>query len=288
MAQLIPLSHLGIIRLTGPDTDLFLQGQLTCNMNTLTAERWSWGGHCDPKGKLLASFRICRHGDDVLLIMPKDLIAVDLPQMAKYAVFNKVELTDESNNIAVHGLLGETDALPALESGAQQVLDASLLLKDDGATLIIGELPQSLASLEEASIESWKQHEIAQQWPMIDAANSGQLVPQMLNLDAVGGVQYDKGCYIGQETVARMHFRGGNKRATYTLMAESASTLDGELEMAVGENWRKSGTVLNKVMHQDQLWLTAVLPKDLDTDAQFRFGDASLSIQARPYPLFGE
>ncbi|SDJ35400.1 hypothetical protein SAMN04488540_10780 [Ferrimonas sediminum] len=293
MAQLIPLTHLGIVRLTGDDTITFLQGQLTCNMNQLKPTHWSWGGHCDPKGKLLASFRIFKRDADVLLIMPRDLIAVDLPQMQKYAVFNKVELSDISDQLPLHGLLGD-DALDQADAhfpGTDSLrrLGDSQLLRDSHSALVVGELPETLAGLDGADLSHWQQHEVAQAWPMLSQDHSGELVPQMLNLDAVGGIQYDKGCYIGQETIARMHFRGGNKRAMYIAMG-SADALpeDTELQMAMGDNWRRAGVVLNQALVNGQLWLTTILAKELDADTRLRLGEIELTLQPRPYPLFGE
>ncbi|MCV5397138.1 tRNA-modifying protein YgfZ, partial [Escherichia coli] len=90
-------------------------------------------------------------------------------------------------------------------------------------------------------------------FPVIDAANSGQFIPQATNLQALGGISFKKGCYTGQEMVARAKFRGANKRALW-LLAGSASRLPeaGEdLELKMGENWRRTGTVLAAVKLED-------------------------------------
>ncbi|TKB48663.1 tRNA-modifying protein YgfZ [Ferrimonas sediminicola] len=292
MAQLIPLTHLGLIRISGDDTLTFLQGQLTINLLALEANRWSWGGHCDPKGKLLASFRLFKRDGEVLMVMPRDLIPLDLPQLQKYAVFNKVTITDASDELALHGLLGNdacqlAQELFAGEGTLRHQGDASLLLDQDSA-IIVGDLPGGLAALDGGSTELWLRHEIARAWPMLPASHSGELVPQMLNLDAVGGIQYDKGCYIGQETVARMHFRGGNKRATFVLKGSCDTLPEGELELALGDNWRRGGTLLNSQLVDGELWATAVMAKDVAPDARLRLGEVALAIEPRPYPLFGQ
>ncbi|WP_035385228.1 YgfZ/GcvT domain-containing protein [Ferrimonas futtsuensis] len=292
MAQCIPLTHLGLIRISGDDTLTFLQGQLTINLMSLEESQWSWGGHCDPKGKLLASFRLLKLNGDILMLMPRALIPVDMPQLQKYAVFNKVTITDASDDLPVHGLLGEdacqlASELFAGEGNLRHQQGASLLL-DESSALVLGELPGALATLERGSDQQWLRHEIAQAWPMLPASQSGELVPQMLNLDAVGGIQYDKGCYIGQETVARMHFRGGNKRATFVLKGAASAMPEGDLELALGDNWRRGGTLLNRQLVDGELWVTAVMAKDVDADARLRIGEVELAIEPRPYPLFGE
>ncbi|BDY03445.1 tRNA-modifying protein YgfZ [Ferrimonas sp. YFM] len=292
MAQLIPLTHLGLVRISGDDTLTFLQGQLTINLMTLEENQWSWGGHCDPKGKLLASFRVLKQGGDILMLMPKELISLDMPQLQKYAVFNKVTITDASDELPVHGLLGDDACQLAAElfagDGNLRHLESASLLLDDASAILLGEVPGGLSALESGSEAQWLRHEIAQAWPMLPASQSGELVPQMLNLDAVGGIQYDKGCYIGQETVARMHFRGGNKRATFVLKGSASALPEGDLELALGENWRRGGTLLSSQLVEGELWATAVMAKDVEADARLRIGEVELAIEPRPYPLFGE
>ncbi|SHH77057.1 CAF17-like 4Fe-4S cluster assembly/insertion protein YgfZ [Ferrimonas marina] len=288
--MLIPLPNLGAIEAQGDDRLTYLQSQLTCDLVKLPQNRWTFGGHCDPKGKLLAAFRLCHHGDSLLMLMPQSLVEVDLPALAKYAVFNKIELTDATARYDAYGLL-DTAVLDGWqgEDNLKQQGEALALIDGEHAIVLLpagAELPADLAALPQGEAEQFIAAELAAGRPWFEAEHSAEFVPQMLNLDAVGGVQYDKGCYIGQETVARMHFRGGNKRALYVLTGQPSDA--DTLEMQVGDNWRRAGVVVARQANGDQQWLTAVLSKELAPDTRFRLGEAEYQLAPLPYRLYGE
>lgn len=284
---LVPLSSLGVIRAIGPDTQSYLQGQLTCNLVKLPQNQWTWGGHCDPKGKLIAAFRLTRIEDGVLMLMPQGQLNQDLPALNKYAVFNKVTISDAGADYDCYGLVGQ-DALALLpgEGAVRDLTPGQALVDGDRALLVLPKgspLPENLAALPREAESLWIASEILAARPWFDESGCLEFVPQMLNLDAIGGIQYDKGCYIGQETVARMHFRGGNKRALYVLTGAPA---EGELQMQLGDNWRRAGTIVAQQEWAGQLYLSAVMNKELEADTAFRLGEAPLALQPRPYPLF--
>ena len=124
-------------------------------------------------------------------------------------------------------------------------------------------------------------------FPVIDAANSGQFIPQATNLQALGGISFKKGCYTGQEMVARAKFRGANKRALW-LLTGSASRLPeaGEdLELKMGENWRRTGTVLAAVKLEDgQVVVQVVMNNDMEPDSIFRVRDDANTLHIEPLP----
>ena len=114
--------------------------------------------------------------------------------------------------------------------------------------------------------------------------------PQMLNLQALDGISFNKGCYMGQETVARAKYRGANNRALFLLAGTAGEPVaSGDtLELQLGDNWRRSGMVLNAWQQAGQVWLTAVLPKDTEADALFRLKQdegSRLTVQPLPYTL---
>ncbi|MDX1392367.1 MAG: tRNA-modifying protein YgfZ, partial [Rheinheimera sp.] len=118
----------------------------------------------------------------------------------------------------------------------------------------------------------------------------GEFVPQMLNLQALNAISFTKGCYIGQETVARLKYRGGNKRAAYILQADTAElpAAGTDIEIQLGENWRRSGQVVNAANINNQLWLIAVLPNDITPADSLRLSSDSapaLRIMPLPYSL---
>ena len=126
--------------------------------------------------------------------------------------------------------------------------------------------------------------------PHLEALHQGEYIPQMLNLQALEGISFTKGCYMGQEIVARAKYRGANNRALFVLAGQASGPVaSGDtLEIQLGDNWRRSGMVLNVWQQQGQLWLTAVLPKDTEADASFRLKQeegSRLALQPLPYSL---
>lgn len=298
--MLANLSHLGLIKVVGEQGRSFIHGQVTTDISSLATDQWRWGAHCDPKGKMLASFRTFAIQDALFMLMPKDAIEVDLPQLQKYAVFSKATLSNASAEWTLLGVAGEQASqfvnkhfgdiqqeLTLIEKGAI-LKDAErfiLVLTPDAAAALVA---QSELSVFDAS--AWQALEIAAGYPNLAASHASQYVPQMCNLQAVNGISFNKGCYMGQETIARMKYRGGNKRALYILRGHSnlQINLASGLEIAMEDSFRRGGQIIEFVQRGNQVLLTAVLPNDTANDTQLRFADdeqSHLTIQALPYSL---
>ena len=298
--MLANLSHLGLIKVVGEQGRSFIHGQVTTDISSLATDQWRWGAHCDPKGKMLASFRTFAIQDALFMLMPKDAIEVDLPQLQKYAVFSKATLSNASAEWTLLGVAGEQASqfvnkhfgdiqqeLTLIEKGAI-LKDAErfiLVLTPDAAAALVA---QSELSVFDAS--AWQALEIAAGYPNLAASHASQYVPQMCNLQAVNGISFNKGCYMGQETIARMKYRGGNKRALYILRGHTSLqiTLASGLEIAMEDSFRRGGQIIEFVQRGNQVLLTAVLPNDTTNDTQLRFADdeqSHLTIQALPYSL---
>lgn len=142
--------------------------------------------------------------------------------------------------------------------------------------------------------QQWLTLDIEAGYPVIDTANSGQLIPQATNLQALEGISFSKGCYTGQEMVARAKFRGANKRALYWLEGKAGRVPQAaeDVELQLGENWRRTGTVLAAAKLADgTLWVQVVLNNDLDADSKLRVRDdtaSQLAIKPLPYSLTEE
>ncbi|MCU8058229.1 tRNA-modifying protein YgfZ [Shewanella sp. SM34] len=298
--MLANLSHLGLIKVVGEQGRSFIHGQVTTDISSLATDQWRWGAHCDPKGKMLASFRTFAIQDALFMLMPKDAIEVDLPQLQKYAVFSKATLSNASAEWTLLGVAGEQASqfvnkhfgdiqqeLTLIENGAI-LKDAErfiLVLTPDAAAALVA---QSELSVFDAS--AWQALEIAAGYPNLAASHASQYVPQMCNLQAVNGISFNKGCYMGQETIARMKYRGGNKRALYILHGHTSLqiTLASGLEIAMEDSFRRGGQIIEFVQRGNQVLLTAVLPNDTANDTQLRFADdeqSHLTIQDLPYSL---
>ncbi len=229
------LIHEGILAVRGPDAAKFLQGQLTCNLTYLNDENSSLGARCTPKGRLTSSFRILAEGDGLLLAMAGELLESQLADLKKYAVFSKATLSDDSSQWARFGLSAADAVLAELKlplSGeADQVARADGLIAiglGQGRVELwvpaeraaaIAELLQ--AHLPHAELDDWLLGQVRAGIGQVFGATRELFIPQMINLQAVGGVSFKKGCYTGQEIVARMQYLGRLKRRLYRLALDA-------------------------------------------------------------------
>lgn len=227
---LAPLPELGVIAASGADVIAFLQSQLTNDVAQLTADRMQLNGYCTAKGRLLATFHQWRHDDAVLLRLPRAILPAVMKRLSMFVLRAKVRLVDESAQWNTVGLLGAGVAglahragvaLPAapwtgLASGAVRVdrvpptdafADRFLLTLPAEAPL-----PGWCDGLPRLHSAVWWWSEIEAAVPTVFAATQEKFVPQMINYEVLGGVNFKKGCYPGQEIVARSQYLGKLKR----------------------------------------------------------------------------
>ncbi|WP_421202537.1 tRNA-modifying protein YgfZ [Aeromonas enteropelogenes] len=284
------LTKIAITRIAGQDRVKYLQGQVTCDVNALQPGQSTLGGHCDPKGKLWSNFRLLCLEESLLMLTTPSVLERQLPELKKFAVFSKVEIaTDERHATGIAGI--GSDAWIADHFGLTQsgLVDGGMAVKieQDRWLLVSDQQAEALPAGDESL---WWGLEIKAGLPHMEAVHQGEFIPQMLNLQALDGICFTKGCYMGQETVARAKYRGANNRALFLLagVANEPVASGDTLEIRLGDNWRRSGMVLNAWQQDGQVWLTAVLPKDTETDALFRLKQdesASLTLQSLPYAL---
>ncbi|WP_259237349.1 tRNA-modifying protein YgfZ [Aeromonas sp. BIGb0445] len=285
------LTDYAVVRLTGEDRVKYLQGQVTCDVSALAPGQSSLGGHCDAKGKLWGDFRLYCLTDSLLLQTKRSLLARQLPELKKFAVFAKVDIQQSDwTSLAIAGTgtdgwvasqfgLGETGLIPQ-GMAVRVATDRWLLVCEQDPALT---LPEGEPAL-------WWALDILAGIPHLEAVHQGEYIPQMINLQALGGISFTKGCYMGQETVARAKYRGASNRSLFVLAGEAtAPVASGDtLELQLGENWRRGGLVLNAWQQDGRVWLTAVLPKDTEADAVYRLKQeegSRLHLQPLPYSL---
>ena len=305
---LIELADFSAISLSGEEQSKYLQGQVTCDVNNSTASNLLIGAHCDAKGKVFSVFRLINRASAHLLLQPKASIESSLNELKKFGVFAKVTI-EESKQLSFLALVGEQASNMLLEHFAQ-VPDSLTPVVQAGSTSLVyinGEQPRYLIIDEhEKTIEFknllalptytqgvWDLLEITQGFPVLTASTSGHYVPQMLNLQAINGISFTKGCYLGQETVARMQYLGKNKRALFSLKVELTKPLQTNdiIEKQLGDNWRKAGDILAFYQADDgSCVIQAVLVND---DEQHNMRIASqvghtVTYQPLPYTLVAE
>ncbi|SEN38592.1 hypothetical protein SAMN04487857_11538 [Pseudomonas sp. ok272] len=230
------LSHEGVLAVRGSDASKFLQGQLTCNLNYLSDTQASLGARCTQKGRMQSSFRILLEGDGVVMAMASELLEPQLADLKKYAVFSKSKLTDESAAWVRFGLFNADASLAALGLNVPQETDSvarnngliairvspgrtELWIPAHQAQALAGQLS---ATLPPGTLNDWLLGQIRAGIGQVMPGTRELFIPQMLNLQAVGGVSFKKGCYTGQEIVARMQYLGKLKRRLYRLQLDAS------------------------------------------------------------------
>ncbi|MCM2678812.1 YgfZ/GcvT domain-containing protein [Echinimonas agarilytica] len=276
MSQLYSLPEYGVIEISGDDRISYLQGQFTCDMTQL-AELGSLAGcHCDAKGKMWSNFVLSQDSDRILMVLRKSILAPCLAALQKFAVFAKAEIKDVSDDWQVSGSLSPIDLAGAIQ--IPTVENCALILTSDFIAT-------------EVNNTAWFIHHIEQVWPELEHPDMvSEFVPQMLNQADLNAVNFKKGCYIGQETIARMQYLGKQKRATFYLKGPGCNIHAGDtVEVNRNGNWRRAGQVVNAVSGEDGTQhVLAVLPADSATDEVFRAAEkvnSQLALQALPYPL---
>ncbi len=239
--QTVELDDLGALRVAGSDAARFLQGQVSNDLGQVSAQRSALAGLHNPQGRAIALLRIVHLApNDFLALLPRELAAPVAARLSKYVLRAKVKVTDESQSWGITGLiacglrapelrsrepapaplaaypavageqrrLGERVVICMDEQPARWLLIAPAPTATGSAAAPGGELPHSVP----ARREIWHQLDISSGLPQVYGATSEEFVAQMLNLDLVGAIAFDKGCYTGQEVIARAHYRGRVKR----------------------------------------------------------------------------
>ena len=243
-----PLSHLGVIRVEGEDAAKFLHGQLTQDFALLGPHQARLAAFLSPKGRMLASFIGFKRGPaEVLLVCSRDLLAPTLKRLSMFVLRAKAKLTDATADFALYGLAG--DAIPGgaqpawtrTEVGAASVVH---LYPADGQPRALWVAPTAEPAPAGAPLGEalWLWSEVRSGVATLSAPVVEAFVPQMLNYESVGGVNFKKGCYPGQEVVARSQFRGTLKRRAYIAHAPADVAVGAEV-FAAGDLEQPCGTV---------------------------------------------
>jgi len=238
---LADLSYLGCIMVDGPDARDFLQGQLTNDVRELSNRHTQLSGYCSPKGRMLANLRLIRLGERFLLQLPRNKVEPVLARLRMFVLRARAELQDLSDELVAVGVAGPgasaelgrfIDPLPELDNGLTQA-DALTVIRIPGSPPryeIIGpanavqEIWLGLAGrATPVASAHWRLLDIRAGLPTIYPETTEVLVPQMANMHLIDGVSFTKGCYTGQEVVARMQYLGRLKRRMYLADVEAAT-----------------------------------------------------------------
>lgn len=253
------LHHFGFLHAQGADVDAFLQGQLSNDLKLLTPDCAQLSSYNSPKGRMLAVLWLTRARDGVLMELERSILDATLKRLRMFVLRSKLTLTDVSSKVAAIGMSG-TDASQQLVShGLPAPVKPGDCADHDGITVMRrhGAIPrfslhgpvaaiealrsQLAAHIPNAEAEAWQRMDILAGVPTVLPQTSDHFVPQMANLDRLGGISFNKGCYTGQEIVARLHYLGNLKRRLFHCRTEALNVQSGtpvyekNIEQAVGE-----------------------------------------------------
>ncbi|MGH8250446.1 MAG: YgfZ/GcvT domain-containing protein [Steroidobacteraceae bacterium] len=206
-------SHSAVV-VSGRDARSFLQGQLSNDLLSIERHSGMLAACCNRQGRVLATMRLAVHGDDVLMVLSRPLVPALISRLSTYVLRADVRITDHSDRITVAGIMDASpDARWSQASAAAAGL--AMMVASPRRILLAGSaaaLGSALAALPSASTEDWDRATVLDGEPVIEPGTAALWLPQMLNLDLLGAVSFSKGCYVGQEIVARLHHLGQAKR----------------------------------------------------------------------------
>ncbi len=305
---LADLSHYALFEASGEEAESFLQGQLSNDIRHVNENHSQLSAYCNPKGRALALFRIFKRNEHYFLQVSADISAATIKRLRMFILRSKVELNDVSETMIKIGVAGKNavEKLAAHFSSVPQQPDQ--VLTENEMTIIrqpsnqpqfeicgpIENIRSLWTALQQDAIaigkNSWDLLNIQAGVPDVTTATSEAFVPQMLNLQAINGLSFTKGCYPGQEVVARMQYLGKLKRRLYICQASTTQLPQpGDAVMSEAENEQKTGQVVTASWSGDnQATFLAVLQieKAENSELHLESGDgAPIQLLELPYPL---
>ena len=260
---LVDLSQFAIIRITGKDAADFLHGQFTSNIHALTATDLQSSSWCNPRGQVLANFLLLKPDAGFLLLLPQDMKTYFMQGLQRYILRADVTLQDESESLVRVGISGPdlSQAMNTMPGSNQD--PARPIQHDKGITLLplpadkarsilLGGIEAMQAAWHEladgfrpAGAHCWALLDILAGLPWITQATAAMFLPQMLNLDSLGGLSYQKGCYPGQEIITRLQQRGQLKRKLCLARTQNGEAIQPGRHLFSRGDQRAVGTVIN-------------------------------------------
>jgi len=303
------LGHLGVISIHGKDAADFLQGQFSNDVRQVDEGHSQLSAYCTPKGRILGLFRLFKRGDTYYLRLPLDTLDAVLERLRRYVLRAEVTLEDATNNFIRIGVTGKEaaeelsaviDNLPEQEGMAIQTQDLAVLrvpgvhprfevyaLSYEAARNLWDTLNVRGAPVGHAA---WQLTEILTGLPTVYASTTEQFIPQMLNLQLIDGVNFRKGCYPGQEIVARTQYLGALKRRMYAgRIAVDIPPSPGDALYTPEDSVQAAGQLVDAQPHPDGGYAAlAVLQISAAAAGDLHLGSSdgpAFTLEALPYPF---
>jgi folate-binding protein YgfZ len=298
------LSHFGVLTASGEDAREFLHAQLSCDVRGLAANAWTYGSYCSPKGRVLANFLLWQESDGFRLLMPGSVIPALQSRLQKFVLRAKVKLADRTAEQVILGLAG-ADAHGAAGSVIGDAPQAAYAIATDagktlialGAAQLVFVMPAEKApeiwsrlalTLKSVGTPCWEWLDISHGLPWITDPTQEAFVPQMANLELLGAINFKKGCYPGQEIVARAQYRGEVKRRLRLARVRSdTAPVPGQDLFSDDQVKQSAGTVVNAAPAPEGGFdLLAVVQLEAAASSTVRLGSPIgpvLQFRALPY-----
>ena len=271
-ARIAKLDEYGLLHAAGDDARAFLHAQLSNDIEHLAPDKARYAGWCSAKGRLLATFLVVPCPDGFLLQLSRDLVPVVAKRLSMFILRSKVKLADATGEWLQYGLWAP---LPGGALSVRQTKDRIEVGIDADRTLLITKTPQSA----DTAAGDWALAEVRAGRPLIVQKTQDQFVPQMVNLELAGGVDFGKGCYPGQEVVARAQYRGAVKRRMYRL--RGATLQPGQDLYSDDAPGQASGTVVNAAGDES---LAVLQISSVETGSPIRAEPKAAALEILPLP----
>ncbi len=287
-AKFAKLSDEALLHLTGPDTLTFLQGQTTCDTRALDDASALPGAYCTPQGRVVCDFLLLPLAPEhVALRMRRDIAERAAATFGKYIVFSKATLEADRRDWEVTCCFGEDagellgalcGALPSRRFGAASSPGLLVVQVDEAGQQfecyvdrsVHPELPQALSSLErDGGAERWRALQVASGIGRVEGGTVEAVEPQILNYDVTGHISFKKGCYTGQEVVARLHYRGKSKRRLYLMRFEDGVAAEPGADLYTSSGSQSVGQLVNRAGDGDASLALVVATHDAVAEGLF-------------------
>ncbi len=308
LAQTTAISTLNddwaVLAINGMDSAKFLQGQLTCNLQDITMQQSRLGAHCTHKGRMIASFRLLQTAEQsYLFLLPKETLAALQKSLSKYIVFSKAKLHDASSDYVLLGISGANarqriaevfGAAPETTHAQHNSEHGTVICINPNTLRYLCIIPQAAAAAVESALSVSAQTTDQHFWNACDIRDGigsvrtetiEEFIPQMLNLQVLDGISFTKGCYTGQEIVARMQYRGILKKAMYRISGNDTAPSP-NTAIFQENNAQAVGHIVNAENVDAKNWeALAVINHDAIEHALHLENAASITVLTLPYTL---
>jgi folate-binding protein YgfZ len=296
-AVLADLSHAGLIAVSGKDTRAFLQGQLSTDINALDAATSQVSSWNNAKGRVVTLLQVFQRDACIYMSLPAALLEPVLKRLRLYILRSKVTLADASDSLACFGLMGaaapgllqtcELPAPPANNSIAQQGNVQIIRLHGTQPRFAVYAAPEDLKILWKqlktngaipAPLETWELGRILARVPAIHPETTEHFVAQMLSLEELGAIHFKKGCYLGQEVIARAHYRGAVKRHLHRAQCALLSSIIPGATVYMRDNDQAAAEIVDACRDANNVWQLLIVLQDEFANAPLHMNGSAVSL----------